>query len=357
MKMKELRANLRKKILGAIRKGRIEQRDGVYRFSEKLGSIPRGTVVIGKRVVYGYPKIMRIFSLSEGVNRNLHAGDVWVEEKIDGFNLRVLKEGGKIYAISRGGFLDYFATEKVSADERIHAFFRDHPSQVIYMEMIGNTPYTEPNKKFDVKYYIFDLGNGKTRFLGPDYRKKLCGEYGLGCIPFFGKIKKSNIKELKRIAVSVDKRGGEGIVMKQHLPRKVLKYIVPSSEIRDLAENSHMIFDMPTGFMKQRVFRSAISISELGLNKKKYDARMGEALHKNLYSIVTDDGEVSEKFEIIVKKKKTWEKVLEHMSSEVMIEVDSEKREKGGIRIKFRKIYKKGSRRVRRAIEGYGQTD
>ncbi|MCP4646937.1 MAG: RNA ligase, partial [bacterium] len=265
--------------------------------------------------------------------------------------------GGKIYAISRGGFLDYFATEKVSADKNLQAFFRDHPSQVIYMEMIGNTPYTEPTGKFDVKYYVFDLGNGKTRFLGPDYRKKLCGEYGLGCVPDFGKVKKSNIKELKRIAVSVDKSRGEGIVMKQHLPRKVLKYVVPSSEIRDLAENSHMLFDMPTGFMKQRVFRSAVSISELGLNKKKYDARMGEALHKNLYSIVKDDGEVSEKFEILVKRKKTWEKVLEHMSSEVRISVDSEKKEKEGIRIKFRKIYKKGSRRVRRAIEGYGQAD
>ncbi len=355
--MKELRANLREKILGAIRKGRIEQRDGVYRFSEKLGSIPRGTVVIGKRVVYGYPKIMRIFSIFEGVKRNLHAGDAWVEEKIDGFNLRVLKEGGKIYAISRGGFLDYFATEKVSADEKLQAFFRDHPSQVLYMEMIGNTPYTEPTGKFDVKYYVFDVGNGKTRFLGPDYRKTLCEEYGLGCVPCFGKVKKSNIKELKRIAVSVDKKGGEGIVMKQHLPRKVIKYVVPSSEIRDLAENSHMIFDMPAGFMKQRVFRSAISISELGLSKKKYDARMGEALHKNLYPIVKDDGEVSEKFEILVGKRGTWEKVLEHMSSEVMIKVDSERGENGGIRIKFRKIYKKGSRQVRRAIEGYGQAD
>jgi len=223
--------------------------------------------------------------------------------------------------------------------------------------MIGNTPYTEPTRKFDVKYYVFDLGNGKNRFLGPDYRKKLCKEYGLGCIPSFGKVKKSNIRELKRIAVSMDKKGGEGIVIKQQLPRKVLKYVVPYSEIRDLAENSHMIFDMPAGFMKQRVFRSAISISELGLSKKKYDARMGEALHKKLYSIVKDDGEVSEKFEILVKNKKTWEKVLEHMSSEVMIEMDSEKKEAGGIRIKFRKIYKKGSRRVRRAIEGYGQTD
>jgi putative ATP-dependent DNA ligase len=355
--MKELRADLRKKILAAIRKGRIEQRDGVYRFSEKLGSIPRGTVVIGKRVVYGYPKIRRIFSLFEGVGRNLNPGEVWAEEKIDGFNLRAVYEGGKIYCISRGGFLDYFATEKVSADKKIQAFFRAHPHHTLYMEMIGNTPYTAPSKKFDVKYYVFDVGNGKTRFLGPEERKKLCGEFGLECVPLLGKFMKSELAKLKRIAVSVDKHGGEGIVIKQHMPRRIVKYVVPSSDIRDLEENSHMLFDMPAGFMKQRVFRSAVSVSELGFSKKEYDKRLGEAMHKHLYTAIKAGGEVSEKFEVLVKKKKTWEKVLEHMSSEVAIKVDSEKREEGGIRIKFRKIYKKGSRKVRRAIEGYGQAD
>ena len=253
--------------------------------------------------------------------------------------------------------MDFFATEKVSADPAVLKFFREHPRHILYMEMVGNTPYTAPTKKYDVKYYVFDIGNGKTRFLGPDERRKLCAEFGLECVPLLGKFRRSALGKLRRIAVSVDKFGGEGIVIKQHMPRRVLKYVVPSSDIRDLGENSHMIFDMPMGFMKQRVFRSAVSVAELGFNKKDYDKRLGDALHKHLYSAIKGGGEVSEKFEVLVKKKETWKKVLEHMSSEVMIEVDSEKKERGGIRIKFRKIYKKGSRKLRRAVEGYGQTD
>ncbi|MBD3398440.1 RNA ligase [Candidatus Micrarchaeota archaeon] len=355
--MKELKAEIRKKILASMRKGKIEERDGVCRFSEKIGSIPRGTVVINKRVIYGYPKIRRIFSLMEGAKKNLNEGEIWAEEKIDGFNLRVVHESGRIYCISRGGFLDFFATEKISDDENVAKFFRERPGDVLYMEMVGNTPYTAPTRKYDVKYFVFDIGNGKGRFMGPEQRRKICREFGLECVPLLGKFSKKEIKKLRRIAISVDKRGKEGIVMKQHLPRKVAKYVVPSSDIQDLEENSHMVFDMPAGFMKQRVMRSALSVLELKLSKKKYDKKLGEALHKNLYSALKAGGEVSEKFEVLVKKKATWDKVLEHMSGEVMVKVDSEKKDRGGLRIKFRKIYKKGSRKLRRAVEGYAQAD
>ena len=356
--MKELKEALRKRILEAIRKKRIEERDGIFRFSERIGDIPRGTVVIGKRVIYGYPKIRRVFSLMDGVEKNLNPGDIWVEEKIDGFNLRAAYVDGKVHCISRGGFLDFFATEKISADPAIRKFFRERPDAVLYMEMIGNTPYTSPTNKFDVKYYTFDIGNGKNRFVGPDEKRKMCKKFGLECVPLIGKVKKEEPQKLKRFAVLLDKGGKEGMVLKQHLPRRVMKYVVPSSDIRDLEENSHMVFDMPAGFMKQRVFRSAISVAELGLGRKEYDRRLGEALHKKLYQAINgEQGEISERFEVLVKSRETWKKILSHMSSEVMIKVDSEKEGKGGIRIKFRKIYKRGSRQVRRAIEGYAQAD
>ena len=76
-----------------------------------------------------------------------------------------------------------------------------------------------------------------------------------------------------------------------------------------------------------------------------------------MYPAIKHGGEISETFEILLKNRKTWEHILAHMSSEVKIEMLSEKKESGKIRIKFKKIYKKGSRKLRRAIEGYAQTD
>lgn len=355
--MRTLNKEIKAKILKAIKSGRIEERDGVFRFSERIGDIPRGTVVIDKRIIFGYPKIRRVFSLCKGAEMNLEPGKIWVEEKIDGFNLRAVSVGGEIYCLSRGGFFDYFATEKIANDPKFRKFFSEHPSKVIYLEMIGNTPYTSPTKKFDIKYYIFDIGNGKNRFVGPDERIRMCKEYGLNPVPLLGVVEKMECAKLKKLAIALDLRKGEGMVLKQQLPRKVVKYVVPNSDIEDLAQGSHMLFDMPTGFMKQRVLRSALSIAELGLSKKEYDRRLGEALHKELYSVIKKGGEVSEEFEILVKNKETWDKILEHMSKEVKIVVDSQKKETGGVRIRFRKIYKKGSKRLRRAVEGYAQTD
>ncbi len=45
------------------------------------------------------------------------------------------------------------------------------------------------------------------------------------------------------------------------------------------------------------------------------------------------------------------------MSNEVKVVVDYEVKEGKGLRIGFRKVYKKGNRKLRRAVEGYAQTD
>jgi len=356
--MEDLKSSLKRKILEAIGKGRVEKKDGIYRFTESIGDeVPRGTVVIGKRVVYGYPKIRRIFSLENGVKRNLDEKELWIEEKIDGFNLRAVYEGGKLYCISRGGFLDYFATEKMAGFPEIIRFFSKYPKLVLHFEMIGNTPYTPPTKEFDVRYFVFDIGNGKNEFVDCVERMHLCEKHGLSAVPFLGHLKGLDVKKLKEIAVSLDKRGGEGMVMRQDNPRKLLKFVVPSSDIRDLDQNAAQIFDMPIGFMKQRVFRSAISISELGLDKSAYDKRLGEAMHSGLYPSIKNGGEVAENFEILVKSMDTWKKILSHMSHEVEIKVENTVREKNGFRIGFKKVFRQGSKQLRRAIEGYSQAD
>lgn len=357
--MEDMKSSLKRKILEAIGKGRVEKKDGIYRFTESIGDeVPRGTVVIGKRVVYGYPKIRRIFSLENGVGKNFEPGkELWAEEKIDGFNLRAVYENGKLYCISRGGFLDYFATEKMAGFPEVMRFFSKYPKLVLHFEMIGNTPYTSPTSEFDVRYFVFDIGNGKNEFVDTAERVHLCEKHGLRPVPFLAKMKPLDVKKLKEIAVSLDKRGGEGMVMRQDNPRKILKYVVPSSDIRDLEQNSAQIFDMPLGFMKQRVFRSAVSISELGLDKIAYDKRLGEAMHSGLYSSIKNKGEVSDEFQVFVRSTDTWKKVLSHMSHEVEVKVVSASQEKGGSRIRFKKIYRQGSKQVRRAIEGYSQAD
>ena len=73
----------------ALKRGKAEKltEEITYiRFREEFRGIERGTVIVGKRVIRGFPHIKRIFTLENGLKRNMKADFLYAEEKIDGFN-------------------------------------------------------------------------------------------------------------------------------------------------------------------------------------------------------------------------------------------------------------------------------
>ncbi len=146
----------------AMQKGRIEKVSGeleYLRFRDPFKGIGRGTIITADRIIPAYPHIKRIFTLENGLKRNIHSPFVYAEEKIDGYNARIVFIKGKIYAFSRGGFLDAFVTEK-AREMGLEKFFKKYPAYTICGEMIGNTPHTEPTGKFDVRLFVFDIHDG-----------------------------------------------------------------------------------------------------------------------------------------------------------------------------------------------------
>ena len=349
--------DLKKRLREGLGKKKIILSEGIYRFSEAVGPIPRGTVVVGKRVISGFPKIRRIFSPSTGVQRNMNSSEFIAEEKIDGFNVRAALVGGRVMCFSRGGHVEHFSTEKLNEDKAVVKFLEGHPHSVLYGEMVGNTPHTSPTDEYDVKYWVFDIGDGKGRFLKPLGRREAGEKAGLNMVPFLGKFRTGDAEGLRKLARRLDKQGKEGIVMRGLGKRELLKYVVPSSDIRDLGENAALIFDMPMGFMKQRVFRSAISVNELELDKGKYAQKLGEALHAKLTESLAEGKGVREQFRVRLRNASTWDKIVKQMGKEIRIEVESKFRRGNNTTIIFSKVYKEGSRKERRALEGYAQTD
>ena len=168
----------------ALDKGRAEKREEeieYYRFLKKTRAIARGTVIVGNRIIFGYPKIKRIFTLEKGIKRNINAETIYIEEKIDGFNIRVANIDNSIYAFSRGGFIEPFS-EKVR-EIRLESFFSDNSEKVLCGEMIGNTPYTEPTKKYDVKFLVFDIDAGDGSYLPVEEKYRLLDRYGIESVP------------------------------------------------------------------------------------------------------------------------------------------------------------------------------
>lgn len=326
------------------------------RFAEKAGGMPRGTLIAGDRTIPGYPKIPRIFVLGEGIEKNIQSAEMLVEEKIDGYNVRALLYNGKLTCLSRGGYVDGFASEKLSDDAGVKKFFSGHPGWMLCGEMIGNTPHTTPTDEYDVEYYVFDIIDERGEFLLPMERRDVCKEFGLVPVPLVGVFRKDEVAKLKGAVRKMDKEGREGIVIRGMEGREIVKFVTPSSDINDLAESSAHIFDMPMGFMKQRVFRSAVSVRDLGLKKADFVKMLGEALYSELDGAL-EAGEAVQRFRVRVKSHTTWDSILSGMGHGVELRIEKEEGKGKGYEITFVKVMKESTRMVRRAVQGRTQED
>ena len=105
---------------------------------------------------------------------------ITVEEKMNGYNVRVAKVKDDILAITRSGYICPYTTEK--AKEKLDLkFFDDFPELVLYGEMLGpDNPYV-PKEIYgidSVEFYIFDI---REKILKPSSNKQkheILEEYG-----------------------------------------------------------------------------------------------------------------------------------------------------------------------------------
>ncbi len=348
--------------LEAKKKGKLAFHDELgikfARFISDFRSIERGTVIIGNRIIYAYPHIKRIFTLERGIARNIKNETVYIEEKIDGYNTRIASVNGRIVAFSRGGFIDYFITEKANESDEIKSFFIKLPAAILCAEVIGNTPYTKPTRDFDIKILVFDIAS--NGYLPCKERYDLLKKFGIESVPVIGKFQRINIKDIRKEILAVLKARKEGIVIKSEDRKEAVKYVTPYADINDIANNTRLLFDMPLGFYMQRILRSAMFIKDFDLDKEHYAKQLGNAFYDKFIDTLQklEKGEeISEEFEITIKNTNTWDMLLRQMSREVRIEKIFEKEEDGMLRIRFRKVYRRTNKRLRELLNGKGVED
>ena len=346
----------------ALDNGKAQRfKDGLdyIRFRSSFRGIERGTIIVGKKIIWGFPHIKRIFTLQNGLKRNIPSPYVYVEEKIDGFNVRVASIAGQIYAFSRGGFLDLFATEKVR-EMHLEKFFKLYSNYILCGEMIGNTPHTSPTKDFDVKFLVFDIDQGDGNYLPCEEKYSILKKCDVESVPALGKFKSDDYVGLGKTALSLNKSRKEGMVIKSSDRNMVIKYVTPTAGIDDISKTASMFFDMPIGFYYQRVLRSSFFIDDFGLDKQKYSEMLGKAFYLGLTSSIEKAKkgiELDEEFEILIRDPDIWTDVKKHMGKDVDLEILWKRQEKGRTRIHFRKLYKKTKKLLSSFASGNGVTD
>ncbi len=253
-------------------KARWEEYDAqrYLRLTDDFRGQPKGTLAWRGRLIPGYPRIGRIFRLEQGLAQQF-AGPFWMEEKIDGFNVRIFRSGDGMLALSRGGYVCPFATDRVP-DFIPMALFEAHPDLVLCAELAGpDNPYTQGGPSFvteDVRLFVFDMMRlGCPGFLLQEERRALCEEFDLPVPRTFGCFEPGDWRSILGIVEQLDADRREGAVFKEDFPLgHRTKYVTAWSGIYDIAVRAEDTVELPGDFFTGRILRLALYLDEAGRN-------------------------------------------------------------------------------------------
>ena len=271
-------------------KARWEQyRDIRYvRMTDDLRGHAKGTVFFAGRLIPGYPRIGRIYRLEQGL-RQQFSGPFWVEEKVDGYNVRVFSHGEEVLALTRGGFVCPFSTDRIPELIDLE-ILEQEPDLVLCAEVAGpDNPYAIGAPPFvprDVQAFVFDMMRiGTPGFLPQAEKNALTGRYDLPAPQSFGCYTLDRWREIRDIMLRLDAERREGVVLKEDAADgHRTKYVTRNSGIYDIAVRASDVAELPGDFFTGRILRLALFMDETGIERNdEMHRRLGQAFLDGLF--------------------------------------------------------------------------
>lgn len=318
-----------------------------YRVTKRIGSLAKGSVITRDGILYDFPRIARILHLENGI-RSAYTGPFYIEEKVDGYNVRVARVQGRILAFSRSAYVCPFSTDRIAEFLDIKRIFDENPNLIVCGEFAGpDNPYNAehpPYVKEDIRFFAFDLMVMNSPHNIPiEERYRLFDLYRMPTVRRFGKFSPSDISSLKNIIKQLDEEGCEGMLIKPVNPdEKSLKYVTLSSCLRDIRVTAPLMAEMTSEFFTHRVIRAAMYIHEHidPINPEVF-TQLGEVLLKPIHGSIAkvSRGEViDEQFLLRFREEKSVQMMVDHFHKcKVKFDILSEKREGEYWHVKFSK--------------------
>ncbi len=244
------------------------------RFRKDFRKIRRGTVYFPEegRVVWGFPKIRRILCIETGILKNFR-GKVAIEEKMDGYNVRVAYIGNNILGITRGGIICPFTTKfikKIIPED----FFEEYSRYVICGEVVGNeNPYIVYEGIKGLQFFAFDImhENEHVKVL---QRRDLLESYEIPQVESFGIFKpKEAVRKLKEVIPKLNNEKREGVVIKDINMKLQVKYTTSWANNQNLEYAFSFPFDLGKEFMFRRIIREGFQAVEFDEDEKMLEER------------------------------------------------------------------------------------
>lgn len=246
--------------------------------------IERGTAIVEGVVVRGFPSIPRTLVLEPGIAEHFD-GRLTIEEKRNGYNVRVARIDGDVLGFTRGGYLCPYTTSKVRELLDPDSVFDAHPDLMLCGELIGpENPYT-PHEYPEVEsaaFEVFDVRDRETgRPLAVDRRRELCDRHDLATVPNFGEYDPAAADAVREVIDDLDRESKEGVVLQSMDGTRQLKYTTSSTHRADLEHAFSLPFDYGRDFVFPRILREVFQAVELDRTKGESRQRaqeLGEAI-------------------------------------------------------------------------------
>ncbi len=306
----------------------IEYKDLPYIvFRREWKGFREGTVIIiGSttiKVIHGYPSIQRILLL-KAVQRHF-IDQVIVEEKMDGYNVRVVFFEDRILAITRGGYICPYTTARLKHmyEEEFKKIFKRYDEDLVLCgEVVGEeNPYVQhyyPEAPY-FDYFVFDIMRGKS-FVKIKERDNIINNTKVKLVRRLGVIGKDDLNTLQHIVRRLERDCREGIVLKDPEHRvKPLKYTTTCTHLNDLELGMKYPFDEGRSFLFSRILREIWKIYEEGIDEKELAERakaLGLAILKPALESINrlrEDKAIYEEYTIRVPDIRVLDDFIEYM--------------------------------------------
>lgn len=304
-----------------------EQDVEAIHFRKGIEKIESGTMVsLDDKidVIRGFPKIRRTLMLKPAIERYFK-DEIAVEEKMNGYNVRIALFNDRITAFTRGGYICPYTTKKAKEIMDLESFFQKFPQMVICGEMVGDeNPYVshyypEIDK---IGFRIFDLREKLTNKPLPIMvKRKFLKDHGLIPVNLLGIFSMEEAPEkIMTIIKGLGEKDREGVVMKDpHMILDPIKYTSSQAHASELQYAFKFPFDLAKAFFFTRIIREgfqAYENAESDAELRERALRIGESILYPMLDTINcvSDGEMAaEDLVIEVESKEEADAFIRHL--------------------------------------------
>ncbi|ELY51716.1 RNA ligase [Natronolimnohabitans innermongolicus] len=328
--------------------------------------VERGTALLDGAVVRGFPKVPRALVLGTGIPAQFAAdtAEIAVEEKLNGYNVRVARVDGDVLAFTRSGMICPFTTRLVERRLDLEALFDAHPEAMVCGEMVGpENPYTAHDyPEIDsLAFRAFDWRDRETgEPLPVEMRRERYDRFGVPQVRLFGTYAVEDAASWVRpIVDALDDEGREGVVMKSTDGRTQLKYTTAAANRGDLAYAFSLPFDYGRSFVFRRLVREAFQSvewdeSDAAARERAHD--LGEAILLSMRETIdaVDEGADAGDRHTVRAAPEAVDALLEHLCNQGLdLEIEADRREDGDRVCTFLKRTQSTTDKTRNYLEGH----